>query len=62
MDDATELKQFSDECIESLSALYSLDLFGLGRYGDPMDPESCFKCFECIQKNDFYFDMDNFLL
>ena len=42
MDDATELKQFSDECIESLSALYSLDLFGLGRYGDDVDAEAFF--------------------
>ena len=50
VDDATELKQFSDESIESLSALCSLEHFGLGRYGDPIDPEACFKCFECIQK------------
>lgn len=24
--------------------------FGLGRYGDPIDPEACFKCFDNIQK------------
>ena len=36
--------------IESLSALCSLEHFGLGRYGDTIDPEACFKCFESIQK------------
>ena len=28
----------------------SLEHFGLGRYGDPIDPEACFKCFDNIQK------------
>lgn len=50
VDDATELREFEDESIESLSALCSLEHFGLGRYGDPIDPEACFKCFENIQK------------
>lgn len=50
IDDATTLKQIPDESIESLSALCSLEHFGLGRYGDPLDPESCFKCFINIQK------------
>nr|WP_300816400.1 DUF268 domain-containing protein [uncultured Acetatifactor sp.] len=48
--DATDMKQFEDNSIESLSALCSLEHFGLGRYGDPIDPEACFKCFESIQK------------
>lgn len=50
VDDATDMKQFEDNSIESLSALCSLEHFGLGRYGDPIDPEACFKCFESIQK------------
>lgn len=50
VDDATMLKQFEDDSIASLSALCSLEHFGLGRYGDPVDPEACFKCFSQIQR------------
>lgn len=50
VDDATSLKQIEDNSIESMSALCSLEHFGLGRYGDPIDPEACFKCFAEIQK------------
>lgn len=50
VDDATNLYQIRDESIGSMSALCSLEHFGLGRYGDPIDPEACFKCFENIQK------------
>lgn len=49
VDDATELREFADDSIESLSALCSLEHMGLGRYGDPIDPEACFKCMEQIQ-------------
>ncbi len=49
-DDATSLRQISEESIESMSALCSLEHFGLGRYGDSIDPEACFKCFIEIQK------------
>lgn len=47
--DATNLDGISDNSIESLSALCSLEHFGLGRYGDKIDPEACFKAFEAIQ-------------
>lgn len=47
---ATELDNIQDNSIESLSALCSLEHFGLGRYGDPIDPEACFKAFCAIQK------------
>lgn len=50
VDDATSLHQIQDESIESMSALCSLEHFGLGRYGDPVDPEACFKCFYNIQR------------
>ena len=36
--------------IESLSALCSPEHFGLGRYGDPIDPEACFKFFSAVAK------------
>lgn len=48
--DATELSGIEDESIESISALCSLEHFGLGRYGDPIDPEACFKAFEAINR------------
>lgn len=50
VDDATFLTEFADNSIESLSALCSLEHFGLGRYGDPINPEACFICFENIQR------------
>lgn len=50
VDDATSLHQILDESVASMSALCSLEHFGLGRYGDPIDPEACFKCFDNIQK------------
>lgn len=50
VDDATTLNQIPDNSIDSMSALCSLEHFGLGRYGDPIDPEACFKCFENIQR------------
>ena len=37
--DATTLDGFSDNSVESLSALHSLEHVGLGRYGDPIDPD-----------------------
>lgn len=49
VDDATFLSQIPDNSLDSLSALCSLEHFGLGRYGDPIDPEACFKCFANIQ-------------
>lgn len=50
VDDATYLRQFEDNSIVSLSALCSLEHFGLGRYGDAIDPEACFKCCDAIQR------------
>lgn len=50
VDDATLLNHVEDNSLRSLSALCSLEHFGLGRYGDKVDPEACFKCFEQINK------------
>ena len=48
--DATTLENIANESIDSLSALCSLEHFGLGRYGDPIDPDACFKSFKSIQR------------
>lgn len=50
IDDATYLHNIEENSIDSISALCSLEHFGLGRYGDPINPEACFICFEQIQK------------
>lgn len=50
VDDATKLLQFEDDSIKSLSALCSIEHFGLGRYGDPIDPYAPFECFKNIQR------------
>jgi len=50
VDDATSLYQLQDESIDSLSALCSIEHFGLGRYGDTINPEACFECFANIQR------------
>lgn len=48
--DATNLDGIEDNSIESISALCSLEHFGLGRYGDSIDPDACFKAFDAIQR------------
>lgn len=48
--DATMLDEIKDNSIESLSALCSIEHFGLGRYGDAIDPEGCFKAINSIQR------------
>lgn len=48
--DATLLSEFADNSISTLSALCSLEHFGLGRYGDPIDPNACFKAFKAIER------------
>lgn len=48
--DATSLEGITDESVESISALCSLEHFGLGRYGDPIDPGACFKAMKSIQR------------
>ena len=48
--DATNLDGISDRSIISLSSLCAPEHFGLGRYGDPVDPEACFKALKSMQR------------
>lgn len=50
VDDATKLSRIEDGSVHSMSALCSLEHFGLGRYGDEINPEACFECFSEMQK------------
>jgi SAM-dependent methyltransferase len=49
-DDATELLGFGDNCVDSLSCLHAAEHFGLGRYGDPIAPNGCFKLMKSLQR------------
>ena len=44
--DATNLENIADESVESISALCSVEHFGLGRYGDKIQPDA----WECALK------------
>lgn len=48
--DATNLETIADDSLESLSSLCAIEHFGLGRYGDPLDPEACFKAMKSLQR------------
>jgi hypothetical protein len=41
-EDATSLTSVATDSIESLSSLHAVEHFGLGRYGDALDPAACF--------------------
>ena len=46
--DATDLKGIPDASIESISSLHAIEHFGLGRYGDDIDPNSWKKVLDSI--------------
>ena len=48
--DATNLENIPDNSINSLSSLCAPEHFGLGRYGDSIAPEGCFKAFKSMQR------------
>jgi SAM-dependent methyltransferase len=61
-DDATTLARFEDDSLQSVSTLHAIEHFGLGRYGDPVDPESCFVAMRSLQRvlapgGDLYFSV-----
>jgi SAM-dependent methyltransferase len=41
--DACELTDFATGSVDSLSSLHAVEHIGLGRYGDEIDPDGCFK-------------------
>ena len=47
--DATNLDSFSESSIESISSLHAVEHFGLGRYGDPINPDGCFEFMQNLQ-------------
>lgn len=48
--DATNLRQFEDNSIESISSFHAIEHFGLGRYGDEIDPDAYLKVIKNIQR------------
>ena len=48
--DATTLSALESGSAESLSSLHAAEHFGLGRYGDPIDPDACFKFMDSLQR------------
>lgn len=49
-DDATLLANFESDSVESLSSLHAIEHFGLGRYGDEIDPDGCFKAMSSLAR------------
>jgi hypothetical protein len=47
---ATDLKEFETNSVASLSSLHAAEHFGLGRYGDPIDPTACFRFMESLSR------------
>ncbi|PCJ15896.1 MAG: hypothetical protein COB02_17555 [Candidatus Cloacimonadota bacterium] len=55
---ATDMSNILDNSIDSISSLHAVEHFGLGRYGDPIDPNGYIKAIKEIQrvaKEDIYF-------
>lgn len=48
--DATRLKELDDSSIESLSCFHALEHFGLGRYGDKIEPDAYRKSARNMQR------------
>lgn len=48
--DLTNLKDFQDNSIESLSCLHVIEHIGLGRYGDTIDPEGDMKAINELKR------------
>ncbi len=49
-EDATDLSRFADGSLESISSLHAVEHFGLGRYGDLVDPDACFRAMRSLSR------------
>jgi hypothetical protein len=49
-DDASDLANVEVDSVNSLSSLHAAEHFGLGRYGDPVDPDACFRFMSNLQR------------
>ena len=49
-EDATTLRSLADGSVESISSLHAVEHFGLGRYGDPIDPDGPFKMMRALTR------------
>lgn len=47
---ATSLQAFPANSMESLSSLHAVEHFGLGRYGDRVDPDACFQAMRALAR------------
>jgi len=48
--DATNLDGLADQSVESISSLHAIEHFGLGRYGDRVDPDGWRKALLALQR------------
>lgn len=48
--DATNLDSIEDNSLDSLSSLHAIEHFGLGRYGDPIDPNAWKKALKAMER------------
>jgi SAM-dependent methyltransferase len=46
--DASNLKHFGSSGLESVSSLHAIEHFGLGRYGDPVNPDAPFEAMRAL--------------
>ena len=47
---ATNLEEFEDNSLESISTLHAAEHFGLGRYGDQVDPDAHIKFMQALSR------------
>ena len=48
--DATDLAGFPDGSVDSISSLHAVEHCGLGRYGDPVDGDACFRAMRALAR------------